>query len=102
MKLHHKLLLIMAVVLFGSVSQFSALAQLNMTKIKDASITGTQRVPIPGAILELESNNKGFLVPRMTITERNAIPLANRVDGLMIFNTTTGCFNYWNSIYNNW
>jgi hypothetical protein len=38
---------------------------------------------IPSAILEANSTTQGFLPPRMTLAQRNAIP--NPVDGLMIF-----------------
>ncbi len=44
------------------------------------------------AVLEIESTNKGFLPPRMTTAQRDAI--ISTVDGLIIFNTTTGCPNY--------
>lgn len=77
-------------------------AQVNMTKIKDATIPSTPIVPVPGAVLELESNNKGFLVPRMTTAQRDAIPSANRADGLLIYNTTTGCFNHWSTAQSLW
>jgi hypothetical protein len=40
------------------------------------------------AAFEIESTNKGFLPPRMTTTQRNAI--SSPATGLVIFNTTTG------------
>jgi uncharacterized protein (TIGR02145 family) len=49
---------------------------------------GTQ-TPDSSALLELSSNSKGFLPPRMTTIERNAIN--NPAVGLMIYNTTTDC-----------
>jgi hypothetical protein len=48
--------------------------------------------PDASAGLEVDFNNKGFLPPRMTTAQRNAI--ASPADGLIIFNTTTGCPNY--------
>ncbi|HWB63278.1 MAG TPA: hypothetical protein VG603_07210, partial [Chitinophagales bacterium] len=45
--------------------------------------------PDPSAILDLTSNAKGFLVPRMTATQRLAIPAP--ATGLMVFDTDTGC-----------
>jgi uncharacterized protein (TIGR02145 family) len=54
--------------------------------------------PDASSLLDVSSNSKGFLAPRMTVTERNAI--VNPSDGLQIFNTTSGCPNYY---YNgNW
>jgi hypothetical protein len=44
-------------------------------------------VPHPSAQLDVSSSSKGFLPPRMTFAERNAI--VNPAPGLMIFNTTT-------------
>ncbi|WP_342155285.1 hypothetical protein [Joostella sp. CR20] len=76
--------------------------QVNMTKVKDATVSGSSKTPVPGAVMELESINKGFLTPRMTKGQRDAIPVANRVDGLLIYNTTTGCFDYWSVSQNDW
>lgn len=45
--------------------------------------------PHPSAKLEVSSNNSGFLPPRMTTNERDAV--ANPASGLQIFNTTTNC-----------
>jgi len=45
--------------------------------------------PDPSAKLEITSTNSGFLPPRMTTAERNAI--ANPAAGLQIYNTTTDC-----------
>ena len=42
--------------------------------------------PAPSAILDLNSDTKGFLSPRMETSFRNAIPFPVR--GLMIYNTT--------------
>jgi hypothetical protein len=44
------------------------------------------------AILDAQSTNKGFLPPRMTTEQREVI--ANPADGLIIFNLTAGCLNY--------
>ncbi|MEY3369044.1 MAG: hypothetical protein RI973_2199, partial [Bacteroidota bacterium] len=43
----------------------------------------------PSALMELQSTDKGFLLPRMTQAQRDAI--AGPAMGLMIYNTTTGC-----------
>jgi hypothetical protein len=54
--------------------------------VKISTSPGT---PDPSAALEVESSSQGFLPPRMTTTERNAI--ASPTSGLQIFNTTTNC-----------
>ena len=46
------------------------------------------------AILQADSTTKGFLQPRMTSTERNAI--ATPATGLSIYNTTTNTQDYYN------
>jgi uncharacterized protein (TIGR02145 family) len=43
----------------------------------------------PSAIFEIQSTDKGFLLPRMTKAQRDAIQLP--ATGLMIYNTTTTC-----------
>jgi len=47
----------------------------------------------PSAGLEIEYTNKGFLPPRMTTIQRDAIQ--NPVLGLQIYNTTTNCMEYY-------
>jgi hypothetical protein len=54
--------------------------------------------PHKSAILDVTSNNKGFLPPRLSTIERNSI--ANPTNGLMIFNTNYKCLQYYNG--NNW
>ena len=45
------------------------------------------------AIIEARSTSKGVLFPRMTTTQRNAI--SSPATSLIIFNTTTGKYNYY-------
>jgi hypothetical protein len=46
------------------------------------------------AALEVQSTTQGFLPPRMTTTQRDAI--VTPATGLQIYNTTTNANNYWN------
>jgi hypothetical protein len=71
------------------------------TKIKDGSVVGSSPAPSPNAILELESNSRGLLLPRMSTSQMNAI--SSPTEGLVIYNITEGCvFTYnnaqWNSL----
>ena len=50
--------------------------------------------PDASAMLEVESTTQGFLMPRMTTAERDLI--ASPATGLMIYNTTTDLFEYYN------
>lgn len=69
-----------------------ALARLERARITTEGtliIGGT--APDAVALLQMDSVTKGFLPPRMTTAERDAI--AAPPDGLLIYNTTTGKFN---------
>ncbi|MFV8340732.1 ice-binding family protein [Flavobacterium sp. LB3P21] len=48
--------------------------------------------PDPSSLLELFSNNKGLLVPRMTSSERDLV--VTPAVGLLIYNTSTSTFNF--------
>jgi hypothetical protein len=61
-----------------------------------AAINETGTNADPSAILDVSSTNKGLLMPRMTESERDAIQ--SPAIGLMIFNTTSNCFNFWNGL----
>ena len=50
--------------------------------------------PNQSSILELSANNRGFLPPRLSTAERNAI--AAPAEGLVIYNTTIRCLEYFN------
>ena len=66
---------------FGFSQKLSMKAGTNPTLINES------------AALEVESNTKGFLPPRMTNDEMKAI--VNPVDGLIVYNTTLGCLAYY-------
>ncbi|WP_010254934.1 hypothetical protein [Myroides injenensis] len=59
--------------------------------------------PSNNTLLELQSQNKGFLFPRMSKSERDAININENSDkGLAIFNTTTGTIDYYSHRVNAW
>ena len=56
---------------------------------------------VPNAALVLESSNKGFVITRMTLAQRNAITGTNLVEGMLIYvtdanGTGNGCFQLYN------
>jgi hypothetical protein len=55
------------------------------------SINNTGAEPDPSAGLDVNFANKGLLIPRLTDSQRDAID--NPAVGLIIYNTTTECFN---------
>jgi len=57
------------------------------------AISTNSSPPHNSAILDLQSNSHGFLLPRMSTSERDAI--LNPTTALMIFNTTNSCLEIW-------
>lgn len=50
---------------------------------------GSPGVDLPSAILQADSTDRGALFPRMTTTERDAIPVSASYVGMLVVNTTT-------------
>ena len=59
------------------------------------SNTGTDPDINQSAILELISTDKGVLIPRLTTIQRNGITVVLTQNGLVIFNTDEGKFQYY-------
>jgi hypothetical protein len=57
-------------------------------------INDSNASPDASAMLDVKSSTKGVLIPRMTTTERDAISLPTT--GLMVYNTSTNQFNFYN------
>ena len=63
---------------------------------------GSNNAPHGSAVLDVQSSSQGFLPPRLTTTQRNAI--SSPASGLLIYNTTTQCLEMfvpsgaWNQI----
>ncbi|WP_025761171.1 hypothetical protein [Dyadobacter tibetensis] len=69
------------------VSVSTVLAQ---SKIKDGTVSGTSSLPNANAILDLESANKGLLLPRVALSSTTlAAPLSAHVAGMAVYNTAT-------------
>jgi hypothetical protein len=58
------------------------------------AINTTNALPNSSALLDITSNNKGLLIPRMTSAERNAI--AAPVKGLIVYDSTANNFSFYN------
>jgi len=59
------------------------------------SINTDGSLPDNSAMLDIKSTNKGILIPRMTLTQRNAIP--SPANGLMVYQTNNSPGFYYNS-----
>jgi trimeric autotransporter adhesin len=57
---------------------------------QNIALNATGILPDTSAMLDVSSTNKGFLMPRMTTSQMNAIPLP--ATGLIIFNTNINMF----------
>jgi len=55
---------------------------------------GSNLVPVDSAVLDLNSTTRGFLPPRMTTTQKNAI--ASPATGLQVYDTTLNQMSYYN------
>lgn len=51
--------------------------------------------PDASSMLDVQSTTKGLLIPRMTTAQKNAI--ASPADGLMVYDTDIGKFNFYNN-----
>ncbi|MBS1644135.1 MAG: hypothetical protein JST36_03785 [Bacteroidetes bacterium] len=78
------------VILGVSILVLSARQLFAQTKIKDGTVIGSSSLLNTNAILELESNNKGFLLPRVALDSTLlATPLSANVAGMTVYNTAT-------------
>tara|TARA_B100000795_G_scaffold259675_1_gene234849 strand:+ start:3764 stop:5089 length:1326 start_codon:yes stop_codon:yes gene_type:complete len=87
MKSKLKLLTSLMILLILSFSNHKISAQ-------SMGISSTSITPDPSSILEMRTTTKGVLIPRMTTAERDLISLP--ANGLMIYNTSTSRFNFYN------
>ncbi|MCB0850893.1 MAG: DUF1566 domain-containing protein [Bacteroidetes bacterium] len=56
-------------------------------------VNGNNSNPDPSAMLDVQSTDKGMLIPRMTTAQRTAI--SNPATGLMVFDNQTHSFWFW-------
>lgn len=68
-----------------------------LSKAQNVGINGTGAAPDNSAMLDVSATNKGFLMPRMTLAQMQAIP--SPVAGLMVYNTDCGTFQFYNGSY---
>jgi hypothetical protein len=56
--------------------------------------------PDPSAILDINSSDKGLLIPRLTTAQRLAIAVP--ANSLLVYDTNVECFFYWNQNASQW
>lgn len=67
-----------------------------ITSYAQVGINANNTPPDPSAMLDVSSNDKGLLIPRMTTIQKNAIP--NKVEGLVVYDTDLKQFSYWKDL----
>ena len=72
---------------------------INIASAQDNMGIGTL-APEPSSILDLTADDKGFLAPRLTSAQRDAV--LNPADGLLIYNTDDKTFWYYDGGINQW
>lgn len=80
---------------------FSLLFIVNTIATAQDNVGINTSTPHPSAVLDITSTNKGVLVPRMTLAQRNAMPTPTLATGLLIYQTDTDPgFYYFNNLGN--
>ncbi len=74
------------------------LTVIHFSTLQAQSVGIGTATPNQSAILDVTSSSQGFLPPRMTTVQRNAIN--NKTAGLVIYNTVTSCIEMYNG--SNW
>ena len=89
---------------FFSVTTINAqnLADNRGMKLEDNSVSSPTSDMLPFSILDLSSVERGFLLPKLTTEERRNIPKADLQQGLMIYNTTIDCMEFYNATRDRW
>lgn len=62
-------------------------------------VNATGAAPNPRAMMDINHNSKGLLIPRMTEAQRMAIPISAAIDGMIVYQTPATSINspegYW-------
>lgn len=67
---------------------WTGLNAIAQSKINDGTVTGSSNLPATNAILELESTNKGFILPRVPLTGATDINTVSApVNGMVVYAT---------------
>src|ERR1051326_3170957 len=79
------------IILFATISFCSIRSFSQNNNVGIGTLT-----PNASAMLDVVSTSKGMLVPRVTTAQMNAI--VSPANGLIIYNTDSSCFCYYNSV----
>ena len=73
---------------------FLCVLALLISEVSNAQVGIGTVTPEVSSALDIHSTDKGFLLPRLTTRQRDAI--SSPATGLLIYNTTTSIFNFYN------
>lgn len=76
-------------------ADWEATSVVQVTTSEQVSISNTAILPDNSAGLDVNYSDKGLLIPRLTTVQRDGI--VNPAQSLLIFNTTTLCFEFYGS-----
>ncbi|MBU0764291.1 MAG: tail fiber domain-containing protein, partial [Bacteroidetes bacterium] len=83
-------------VLASAFALISCLSGWQVAEAQNVAITDDENyVADPSAMLDVKSDTKGVLVPRMTTVQRTAV--SSPATGLLVFDTDVDCFFFYNS-----
>ena len=80
-------------IILGILSMPVCLKAQQVIVTDDASYTA----PANGAMLDVKSTTKGFMVPRMTTSQRNTLGGTTPANGVVVYDTDLKSFWYWDS-----
>ena len=72
-----------------------------LTPLTQAQIGINTTNPNPNAALEIKSDSKGLLIPRLSKDQREALAL-KAVDGLLVYDTIQRMFYFWDGGTKQW
>jgi hypothetical protein len=78
----------------GNPSGISGKEYYHLTAAQNTIFSNIAGVPNANAILDLISTTKAFMPPRMSTTQRDAIPTPT--EGMIVYNLTTHAINFYN------
>jgi len=91
----------------GAAGPWDLSGTTTAAKLNTQNIYQTGQVTIgmdtlqPVTMLNVISDNKGIMIPRMTLEQRTAIDTTN-ANSLMIYNTDEDCYNYYSKSIGDW
>lgn len=96
------IILFFCLVILSVFTSINVQGQRKGAQISDSSVLQNTLDPLSFSILDLSSVERGFLLPRMTMEQRQAIPVKNVQPGLMIYNTTRDCMEFFSATRKQW